>query len=181
MRPLHLWRWLSLLFAGLSALRTARTQVCRRRCRCCWSSSHQAPSNCPRYAVQVPVDGCGLPGVARHHLLFALLALRNQGRLDLPWAWLCVAGGCGRPEYACINPEIGMDRSAMDAHRVGAVCASRGSWCACLRARRLQADSGDLGACMSCCDAIENPPTVLEQQPENRYLAPPPNIQRQSP
>ena len=131
----------------------ARTQVWRRHCRSCWLPSLPAPSNCPGYAVGAQVGGRGSLGVARHHLLFALLALSFQGRLDLPWAWLCVAGGCGRPEYACIHPEIGMDRSAMDAHRVGAVCASRGSWCACLRAWRLQADSGDLGACVSCCDA----------------------------
>jgi len=152
-RPLHLWRWLSLLFAGLSALRTARTQVCRRRCRCCWSSSHQAPSNCPRYAVQVPVDGCGLPGVARHHLLFALSALGFQGRFGLAWGLLRVAGGSRRPAHMDIHPGLGLDRSAMVAHRVDAVCASRGSSCACLRAGLLQADSGDLGACSSCCDA----------------------------
>ena len=73
-----------------------------------------------------------------------------QGRSGLAWGLLRVTGGSRRPVHAHIHPGTGMDRSAMVAHRVGAVCASPCLSCVCLRARLSQVDSSDLGACMRC-------------------------------
>ena len=123
-RPLHRAQLFSLPFARRSALRMARTQVCRHRRQLCWSPSPRAPSNCPGYAVEAWLHSRRSPGVARHHLLFALFALGFQGRSGLAWGLLRVAGGSRRPAHMNIHPGTRLDRSAMVAHRVDAVCAS---------------------------------------------------------
>ncbi len=85
-------------------------------------------------------------GIPRYLPHFVHIHPGFPGRSGLAWALLRAGTGYGQPAQVKLSAVMGLDRCAMVAWRVGAVCASPDSSCACLRAAISQVDSDDLGA-----------------------------------